>query len=143
MVDATALPWSRPRTAADLEAMPDDGHRYELLDGTLLVTPAPRFEHQLAAGRLHALLVVAAPADLVVLMEPLGEHPAGGPVARAGPLPASWRPSYWVVDPDEPSVVAWELREDACVEVARASGDERFAMEHPIRLSFRPADLIV
>lgn len=29
----TARPGSRPLTAADLAAMPDDGHRYELVDG--------------------------------------------------------------------------------------------------------------
>lgn len=33
------LPRGRPLTAEDLELMPDDGHRYELLDGTLIVTP--------------------------------------------------------------------------------------------------------
>ncbi len=31
----------RPFSVADLEAMPDDGRRYELIDGELLVTPAP------------------------------------------------------------------------------------------------------
>lgn len=31
----------RPFTVFDLEAMPDDGRRYELLDGMLLVSPAP------------------------------------------------------------------------------------------------------
>ncbi len=30
----------RPFTVRDLEAMPDDGHRYELIDGVLIVTPA-------------------------------------------------------------------------------------------------------
>ena len=29
----------RPFTVRDLEAMPDDGHRYELIDGALIVTP--------------------------------------------------------------------------------------------------------
>jgi hypothetical protein len=34
---------SVPRyTVDDLEGFPDDGDRYELLDGILLVTPAPR-----------------------------------------------------------------------------------------------------
>lgn len=28
----------RPFTVHDLEAMPDDGHRYELIDGMLIVT---------------------------------------------------------------------------------------------------------
>ena len=34
-------------TAADLELMPDDGNRYELVEGELLVTRAPGVPHQL------------------------------------------------------------------------------------------------
>ena len=34
-------------TVADLDAMPDDGNRYELIDGELLVSRAPSFKHQL------------------------------------------------------------------------------------------------
>lgn len=54
---------SVPRyTVDDLELFPDDGDRYELLDGILLVTPAPRAVHQRIAGRLHALLYQAVEA---------------------------------------------------------------------------------
>ena len=35
MAVVTTLPFGRPLTRTDLEAMPDDGHRYELLDGSL------------------------------------------------------------------------------------------------------------
>ncbi|MDR7364433.1 Uma2 family endonuclease [Marmoricola bigeumensis] len=66
----TTLPWSRPLTAADLELMPDDGHRYELLDGALIVTPSPVPRHQLASSRLQGLLIAACPDDLVVLSAP-------------------------------------------------------------------------
>lgn len=34
----------------DVLALPDDGNRYEVVDGELLVTPAPRRVHQLIAG---------------------------------------------------------------------------------------------
>jgi len=34
-------------TAADLELMPDDGNRYELVEGELIVTRAPGVPHQL------------------------------------------------------------------------------------------------
>ncbi len=47
------LPLHVPRyTIADLEEFPDDGQRYELLEGFLLVTPAPGGPHQLIAARL-------------------------------------------------------------------------------------------
>lgn len=39
MAVVIALPYGQPLTRTDLEAMPDDGHRYELLDGSLVVTP--------------------------------------------------------------------------------------------------------
>ena len=34
-----------PFTVSDLDLMPDDGHRYELLDGALIVSPAPGLPH--------------------------------------------------------------------------------------------------
>jgi len=44
---------SVPRyTVDDLEQFPHDGNRYELLDGMLIVTPAPQLAHQLVASRL-------------------------------------------------------------------------------------------
>jgi len=33
-------------------ALPEDGNRYEVIDGELLVTPTPRYDHQLAAVAL-------------------------------------------------------------------------------------------
>ncbi|HKO16660.1 MAG TPA: Uma2 family endonuclease [Gemmatimonadaceae bacterium] len=39
-----------------LDALPDDGQRYELIDGELFVTPAPSDLHQLVAGLLCARL---------------------------------------------------------------------------------------
>ena len=43
-------------TVADLEAMPDDGNRYELFEGELFVSRAPSLSHQRILGNLHALL---------------------------------------------------------------------------------------
>ena len=37
---------TRAWTRADLDRLPDDGNRYEVLDGELLVTPAPSAVHQ-------------------------------------------------------------------------------------------------
>lgn len=41
-----AMPQTIPWTRKDLDRLPDDGNRYELLDGELLVSPAPSPPHQ-------------------------------------------------------------------------------------------------
>jgi Uma2 family endonuclease len=66
----------RDWTVADLAELPDDGNRYEVLDGDLYVTPAPSLHHQAAVFLLARLLadylegegigfVVIAPADVI------------------------------------------------------------------------------
>lgn len=68
---ATSTKW----TAEMLRALPDDGKRYEIVRGGLLVTPAPSFTHQRAVKRLMFALdaylqraaraeVLHAPADV-------------------------------------------------------------------------------
>lgn len=42
----------RQFTVADLEHLPDDGNRYEVIDGELYVTSAPHFDHQSALDQL-------------------------------------------------------------------------------------------
>ena len=61
---------TRAMTAAELIAMPDDGHRYELLDGTLLVTPAPNESHQTCVISLGTLLRAARQPGHKVLVAP-------------------------------------------------------------------------
>ncbi len=62
-------------TADMVRAMPDDGNRYEVVYGELLVTPAPRPWHQILVHRLSLALgnylerqsgavVLASPADI-------------------------------------------------------------------------------
>ena len=70
-MSVTTLPWGRSLTAEDLAAMPDDGHRYELIDGALIVTPSPSREHQLCAGKVYIDLVAACPDHLRVAFAPL------------------------------------------------------------------------
>ncbi|MEA2761653.1 MAG: hypothetical protein QOD47_937 [Gemmatimonadaceae bacterium] len=43
-------------TVDDLEHFPDDGNRYELLDGVLLVTPQAAAVHQVVASRIQGEL---------------------------------------------------------------------------------------
>lgn len=54
-------------TAADVRALPEDGNRYECIDGALLVTPAPRLLHQRALSKLYDRLAS------YVLEQQLGE----------------------------------------------------------------------
>ncbi len=44
-------------TVDDLDSFPDDGNRYELVDGALLVTPAPMPAHELVLLRIRDELV--------------------------------------------------------------------------------------
>jgi Uma2 family endonuclease len=53
-------------TIEDLRRLPHDGTRYELIDGSLLVSPAPAKPHFRAVNRLVTLLRAHAPAHLVV-----------------------------------------------------------------------------
>jgi Uma2 family endonuclease len=58
------MPVGRDWTYEDLLELPDDGRRYEVVDGSLHVSPAPWPRHQVAASRLVGLLEEAAPDDL-------------------------------------------------------------------------------
>lgn len=53
-------------TYADLCAMPDDGKRYELFEGDLIVTPSPTDDHQ------HMVTKLAAALDPYVTAQSLG-----------------------------------------------------------------------
>jgi Uma2 family endonuclease len=181
MESVTTLPRSRPLTRADLDAMPDDGHRYELVDGTLVVTPAPSPRHQTVVGELFVVLRQAAPHEMRVFVAPLDvaladdtvlqpdvlvarradltvrELPAA-PVLAVEVLSPSTRrvdlmlkrsrfeaagcPSYWVIDPDEPSLTAWELQDERYAEVAHVVGDQEFAARTPYPVTVGPARLL-
>ena len=62
MAMAVSIPFY---TVDDLERFPDDGNRYELLDGVLIVTPAPSNLHQVIATRLASYLMVGIGAQSV------------------------------------------------------------------------------
>jgi len=51
-------------------------------------------------------------------------------------------PAYWVVDPINPRLRAWELRDGEYVEVADVAGDEEWVAEMPYSVSVRPDDLL-
>ena len=66
-------------TYEDLLHTPDDGKRYEVLEGDLVVSPSPSWKHQRVSRKLNAVLAIAeqagrgyavyAPMDVV-----FGEH---------------------------------------------------------------------
>jgi Uma2 family endonuclease len=70
MTAVTTLPFARPLTRDDLQHLPDDGHRYELIDGSLMVSPAPHHAHQVVLGNLYVLLRLACPPELQVVLAP-------------------------------------------------------------------------
>ncbi len=60
-------------TNADLEAVPDDGNRYELIDGELHVSSAPAYIHQVILRRI-----------LIAFGNYLNEHPIGEILSGVG-----------------------------------------------------------
>lgn len=58
-------------TRADLDALPDDGLRHELIDGTFVMSPSPGRPHQrMALSIAVALRAAVAASDLEVLIAP-------------------------------------------------------------------------
>ncbi|MGH3830009.1 MAG: Uma2 family endonuclease [Pseudonocardiaceae bacterium] len=83
-------------TVEDLGRMPDDGRRYELLDGILVVSPAPGVWHQEVVFALARALHATCPPELHVVIAPFewrgGRRTALQPdvlVARHGDLLAA------------------------------------------------------
>ncbi len=71
MSGMTTIPVEDDFTADDLAELPDDGNRYELVEGLLLVSPGPTERHQRALLELGALLRAHAPTGLRVYVAPL------------------------------------------------------------------------
>ena len=59
-------------TIADLHQIADDGNRYEIFDGSLLVTPPAAIAHVLVQDRLTTLLKAGAPSYLLALCAGVG-----------------------------------------------------------------------
>lgn len=168
-------------TRADLDRMPDDGNRYELLEGEIVMSPAPSFDHQRMSGALHVALHLARLEGLVVLAAPFDvqleelsvvepdllvverDRPeqrglTGAPLLVVEILSTSSRgrdqvrkkrlyeragvPSYWVLDPEVPSLTAWQLREGRYEVAALVAGDEEWTAAAPYDITLVPARLL-
>ncbi|MHB8262940.1 MAG: Uma2 family endonuclease [Acidimicrobiales bacterium] len=51
-------------------------------------------------------------------------------------------PSYWIVDPAAPSLIALHLRDGCYVEVAQVAGSETYEADLPYPVAVVPADLV-
>lgn len=89
-------------TAEMARALPDDGKRYEVLDGELFVTPGPNFDHQSAVLRLivpidayvraHALgWALMSPADIEFSLRRLVQPDLFVVPASEAGRPRTWR----------------------------------------------------
>jgi Uma2 family endonuclease len=68
----SVMPVNNQLTRDELDALPDDGLRHELIDGTFVMTPAPGVGHQIMTAGLHiALRTACMGTDLRVLFAPL------------------------------------------------------------------------
>src|SRR6266550_4347334 len=87
-------------TAEMVRQLPDDGNRYEVVYGELLVTPAPRLDHQLLVSRLA-----------VAIANYLEHEPVG--VMLTSPAAISWgqdvlvQPDVFVIPLDEARTGDW------------------------------------
>lgn len=68
-------------TADMVRAFPDDGNRYEVIDGELVVTPSPALPHQRVVGALYLILAPWTEArgvgDTIMSPADLGLEPDG------------------------------------------------------------------
>ena len=181
MTDMTVMPReSHDWTVHDLDLIPEDGLQYELLDGALLVSPAPVPRHQRAAARLHLLLAAACPPDLEVFFAPLDWRPdirtslqpdivvladrdTQGVIADSLLLavevlsPSTRRKdavfkrskyedsgvaSFWIIDPEAPSITAFELAEGQYVLAGEATCDAAVTLTKPFAVTVIPSALV-
>ena len=103
-----------------LRALPEDGNRYEVLDGKLLVSSAPSLQHQRAVGLLYEILATYTRANGIgeTLMSPadIELSPTRSVQPDVFVVPADLRPATWnditrlllTVEVISPSTARWD-----------------------------------
>lgn len=127
-----ALPLGVPLTVRDVWDLPDDGHRYELLEGVLMVTPAPGAVHQTCVLELAVLLRSAVGTDDLVLLAPFDWV--------AGPQ-TLLQPDLLVAHRADLAAAGDKRRDGAYVEEARVAGDEPYEAREPFAVTVVPSRL--
>jgi Uma2 family endonuclease len=172
-------------TYDDYCLLPNDRNRYEILDGELSVTPAPRTQHQRTSSHLHVILanhirarqlgdIYAAPTDVILApttvvqpdliyvgndRRPIVTERAieGTPtllieilsstthqtdrVIKAQLFARYQVPHYWLIDPDQRMLEAYELTRDHYNLVANARDADVFTPSLFPGLSIQLSDL--
>jgi len=111
---------ARRYTVADVLAFPEDGKRYELIRGELLVSPAPMPRHQELIARL------------AVLLRGYCEHGASDLRTFLGPADISWddetlvQPDLFAV-PLSQATIDWRTYQDLVLAVEVTSSGSRRA----------------
>jgi Uma2 family endonuclease len=75
MTTVTVMSRDTPWSVDELDGMPDDGLRYELFDGALIVSAAPNIPHERAVFSCARLLHARCPAELEVFVAPVDFQP--------------------------------------------------------------------
>ena len=107
----TVLPRDHEWTVADLALLPEDGLQYQLVDGVLLVSPAPSVKHADCQKRLFRLLDALVPDDRLY-WAPFDYQPTDR---------RSFQPDLLVIDRDEQRDGAATLPLTLAVEVLSPS----------------------
>jgi Uma2 family endonuclease len=97
-----------PFTRADLEHVPDDGRRYEIVDGVLIVSAAPARLHQRAVGRSYRFLDVACTPEFEVLPAPFAVALADDTEMQPDVL-VGWRKDFTDKDLPRPPILVVEV----------------------------------
>ena len=94
-----AMPQTIRWTPADLDRLPDDGNRYEVVDGALFVTPPPSEVHEAIASWVSARLTVFVGTHRVGVVH----RPRAVILSRDSIV----EPDLMVRQPQDPDKIAW------------------------------------
>ena len=133
----------RRYTLADLDTLPEDGRRFELADGWLLVSPMARRRHQIGCVGLGDALKPVCPPELYVFPVPINVD---------DPDATHFEPDLTVVrrafadiellDVDAPSLRILELDGEDYVERAYVVGDQPVSVTLAFPVTLVPARLM-